>query len=71
MFYRLQQADSRFSTGFYGFMIPDAGLDFADVGAAHHEHAEAGLADTATDGQGQFVVQEHLMERQFPSVVAA
>ena len=48
----LEQPDTGIGTGFHGIVIPDAGLDFTDVGAAHHEHAQARLANTAADGQG-------------------
>ena len=39
-------------------------LDLADVGLAQQEHGQAGLADAAADGQGQLVVQQHLVEGQ-------
>jgi len=32
---------------------PDGGLDFADVSFSEVEHAEAGLADAAADGEGE------------------
>ena len=35
---------------------PDACLDFADVGPVQKQHTEAGLADTAADGQRKFAV---------------
>ena len=52
----LQQRNSRRFTGLYGFAVLDTGLNFADVGAAHHQHGKPGLADTAADGQRQFAV---------------
>ena len=68
---KLKKADASLFAGFHGLMIPNAGLDFANVGAAHHQHGKAGLADTAADGQGQCVVQKPLGEGQFPTVIAA
>ena len=58
----LQQPDPGFFAGVYRCLIPDAGLDLADVAAAHHQHGKTALTDTAADGQGQLVVQQHLME---------
>ena len=52
-------------------MVPDTGLNLADVGAAHHQHTQSALTDTAADGQGQFIVKEHLVERQRPAVITA
>ena len=52
----LQQPDAGFFAGFYGCLVPDTGLDFADVAAAHHQHTKAALADTAADGQRQLVI---------------
>ena len=40
------------------------------MGAAHHQHGQTALADTAADGQGQLVIQQHLVEGQRPPVVA-
>ena len=56
MIIRSQQPDACLGAGFHGLVIPDAGLDFTDMGAAHHQHTKAALSDTAADGQGQFVV---------------
>ena len=67
----LQQTDTGLFAGLNRFVIPDAGLNFADMGAAHHQHGKSGLADTAADGQGQFSTQQHLMEWQIPSVLTA
>ena len=58
----LQKSDTGLFAGFNGSMIPDAGLDFADMGAAHHQHSQTALTNTTTDGQGKFVLQEHLVE---------
>ena len=38
---------------------------------AQQQHTQAALADTAADGQGQFVVQQHLVEKQLAAVIAA
>ena len=38
---------------------------------AHQEHAEPGLADAATHGQRQFPGKQHLVERQFATIIAA
>ena len=67
----LQQPDSRLLTGLHRLGVPDAGLHLADVGAAQHQHTQPGLADAAADGQGQFPVQQHLMERKLPPLVAS
>ena len=48
----LQQPNSGFFTGFDGSPVPNAGLDFADMGTAHHQHTQPGLPDTAADSQG-------------------
>ena len=53
----LQQGNACLLAGRYRFGIPDAGLHFADVGTAHHQHGKPGLSDTAADGQGQFVIE--------------
>ena len=50
-----QQRNAGLAAFFHGFVVPEAALDFADVGAADHQHAQAGLADAAADGQGQLV----------------
>ena len=44
---------------------PDAAGNFADMGTAEEEHAETGLADTATHGLGQFAGQELAVEVEF------
>ena len=67
---RLQQRNPGLCAGFQGFFVPDAGLYLANVGAAQHQHGKTALADAAADGQGQLVVQEHLVEGQLPAVVA-
>ena len=58
----LSQEDAGLAAGFAHVGGPDGGLDFADVGFAQQEHAQAGLADTAADGLGQFSVQQEPME---------
>ena len=51
----LQQPDACFFAGLHGSNVPHAGLDLADMGAAHHQHSQTGLTDAAADGQRQFV----------------
>ena len=50
---------------------PDACLDFADVGPVQKQHAEAGLADTAADGQRKLAIQEHPVVGQILPLFAA
>ncbi len=54
--YPLQQSDAGFFASFNGLGVPDAGLDFTDMGAAHHQHTQPGLTDTAANGQRQFII---------------
>ena len=62
VFKDLQQTNTGFFADGHGFLIPDTGLHLTDVAAAHHQHAKTALADTAADGQGQFIIQKHLVE---------
>ena len=55
--------------GFHGLVVPYAGLYFANVGTFHHQHAESGLTDTAADGEGQQIVQQHLVEGELAAGV--
>ena len=48
----LQYNNSCFFTADSGVLVPDTGLDLADMGASHHQHTESGLTDTAADGEG-------------------
>ena len=41
------------------------------MGAAHHEHTEAGLTDTAADGEGKLTCEKRLVEGKRASVIAA
>ena len=41
---------------------PDRSLDLTDMSLVEQHHAETALSDTATDTQGQFVVQQLLVE---------
>ena len=66
----LKERHSCFRADSYRLFVPNAGLDFADMGAAHHQHTKPGLANTTANGQWQFTVQQHLVERQFPAVIA-
>ena len=52
-------------------MVPDTGLDLTDMAAAHHQHRKTALTDTAANGQGQLIVQKHLVERKLSAVIAA
>ena len=45
----LQQRDACLGAGFAGGCVPDAGLHFANVGAAQQQHAQAALADAAAE----------------------
>ena len=67
----LQQRNPRFLTSALGLFVPDAALDFADVGAAQEEHTQTALADAAADGVGELAVEQFLVEGQFPAVIAA
>ncbi len=42
--------------------VPQAGLHFADVAGADHQHTQTALADAAANGQGQLARQQHLVE---------
>ncbi len=44
---------------------PDRGLNLSDMGFMEQHHAETALTDTATNGKGQLIVQQLLMEIQF------
>ena len=57
----LQQCNTCCLTGINGFLIPDGGLYFTDVGFAQQQHAQTGLTDTAADGAGQFAFQQHFV----------
>ena len=41
--------------------VPQAGLHFADVAGADHQHTQTALADAAANGQGQLARQQHLV----------
>ena len=56
---------------FAGGCVPNAGLHFANVGAAQQQHAQTALADAAADGVGQLTVQHGLVEGQGTAVIAA
>ena len=53
---RLQKRDSGFLTGFHGRNIPYTGLNFSDMGTAHHQHGQPGLADAAADCKRKLVI---------------
>ena len=67
----LQKSYSCRFTSFDSILIPDGGLDLADMGAAHHQHTETALTDTAANGQGQLVIQKHFMEGELSAVITA
>ena len=48
----LEQTNSRLFTLTNSFVIPNAALDLADMGAAEHQHTESGLTDTAANSEG-------------------
>ena len=52
----LQQLDAGLGALVHGLLVPEADLDLADMAAADHEHAQAGLADAAAHGEGQLAV---------------
>ena len=54
-----------------GFGIPDARLNLADVGTAHHKHTKSGLTDTSADRERKLVGKKHLVEGEISSFVAA
>ena len=68
---KLQQDNASLFTGLDSLGIPKRGLNLADMALAQQQHRNAGLADAAAHGQGQLVVQEHLMEGQLAAVIAA
>ena len=47
---QLQQTNSGFLAGVQRFQIPDTGLYFANVAAAHHQHTQTALTDTTANG---------------------
>ena len=61
-FCRLQQHDPRFPAALHRLVVPHARLYLADMRAADEQHAQAGLADAAADGQRQFAVEQRFME---------
>ena len=67
----LQQQYSPFGADPAGLVVPNAALHLADVGHAHHQHAQAALADAAADGQGQLAIQQHAVEGQRAARLAA
>ena len=51
-----QERDTGRRTGVAGFVIPQGTLHLSDMGFAQKQHADPGLADAASDRQGQFAV---------------
>ena len=60
-----------FAAGGAGVLVPQARLYLADVCAADHQHAQAGLADAAADREGEFSFEQHLVEGEGAAVVTA
>ena len=58
----LYQRYSSFSTFGLHLFGPDARLDFSDVCFLQEQHAQARLTYTATDAEGERVVQDALVE---------
>lgn len=56
LYIRLQKRNVVFGADAYGVLVPETGLDFADVGTANQQHTQARLTDTAADSQGQLTV---------------
>ena len=52
----LQQRNVVFLTDFQSVIIPQAGLHFANVGAANEQHTKTALSNATADGQGQLAV---------------
>ena len=52
----LQQTNTSLLAGLNSTLIPNAGLNFTDMTAAHHQHSQSALTDTAADGERQFAV---------------
>ena len=46
-------------------------MDFADVRLPKEEHADSGLADSASDREGKSLFQDSLLEGKFSSLGAA
>ena len=51
-----EQGNAGFFTGFHRVVVPDAGLDLTDVGAAQQQHGQPGLTNAAQEENGQRVV---------------
>ena len=66
-----QQNDAGVMAGLDGLVVPGGHLDLSNVGLAQQEHGQTGLADAAADGEGELVLQQQLVEGEFPAVVAA
>ena len=47
--FRLQQRDAGLGAGLAGGLVPDTGLHLTDVDTAQQQHAQAALADAATE----------------------
>ena len=66
-----EQGDVLFAADGAGVLVPQARLHLADVRAADHQHAQAGLADAAADREGKFPFEQHFVEGEGAAVVAA
>ena len=67
----LQQENVVLPAGFDHVAGPDGGVDFADVGAAQHQHTQTALADTAADGVGQLAGQQLFVVIQLGAILTA
>src|SRR5699024_3064272 len=57
---------------FFGNVVrPERGLNLADVRFSQIIHTDTGLSDTASDGVGQFFVEQGFLERQFCALLAS
>ena len=52
----LQQGNVLLREDADGLVVPEGGLNLADVSLAEQKHAQTGLTDAAADGKGQLAV---------------
>ena len=58
----LQKSDAGLLASFHDIVRPDGTVNFTDVGLSEEEHADSGLADSASDRQRKSVLQDCLLE---------
>ena len=68
---RSQQVNAVGERFFSDVIRPERGLDFTDVCFSQVLHTDTGLPDAASDGVGQFFIEQGLLERQFCAVLTA